>query len=114
MGPTLSAWSFDLLAPVIYAGVFAVIMAMQIIMVILLLFTNIPPPTKTELSGPTRSFWEIASQPKPENLTPEAWAFFKNLIKPKSTTKPTKAQSTPEVKNVKKRKSRRTTTRKKV
>jgi MFS family permease len=64
VGPTLSAWSFDLLAPVIYAGVFAVIMAMQIIMVILLLFTNIPPPNKTELSGPTRSFWEIASQPK--------------------------------------------------
>lgn len=62
-GPTLSTWSVEMLAPVLNAGVFAVIMAMQIIMVVLLLFTDIPPPSEAERTGPVRPFREIAAQP---------------------------------------------------
>lgn len=62
-GPTLSAWAFDLLAPVIYGGVFAVIIAMQAIMVGLLLLTDIPPASEAERAGPIRPFREIAAQP---------------------------------------------------
>ena len=62
-GPTLSAWAFDLLAPVIYGGVFAVIIAMQAIMITFLLFTDIPPPSEAERAGHVRPFREIAAQP---------------------------------------------------
>lgn len=62
-GPTLSAWAFDLLAPLIYGGVFAVIIAMQAIMIVLLLFTDIPPPSEAERTGHIRPFREIATQP---------------------------------------------------
>ncbi len=62
-GPTLSTWSFDLLAPVIYGGVFAVIIAMQVMMVVLLLFTDIPPTSEAERTGDVRPFREIAAQP---------------------------------------------------
>lgn len=62
-GPTLSTWSFDMLSPVIYGGVFAVIIAMQMIMVVLLLFTDIPPPSEAERTDKVRPFREIAAQP---------------------------------------------------
>jgi MFS family permease len=62
-GPTLSAWAFDLLAPVIYGGVFAVIIAMQAIMVVLLLLTDIPPTSEAERTGHMRPFRQIAAQP---------------------------------------------------
>ncbi len=62
-GPTLSTWAFDMLAPVIYGGVFAVIIVMQLMMVVLLLFTDIPPASAAELSGPVRPFRQIAMQP---------------------------------------------------
>lgn len=62
-GPTLSTWAFDLLAPIIYGGVFAVIIAMQAIMVVLLLLTDIPPASEAERTGPIRPFREIAIQP---------------------------------------------------
>ncbi len=62
-GPTLSTWAFDMLAPVIYGGVFVVIIAMQAIMVVLLLYTDIPPPGDAELTGKVRPFRQIAAQP---------------------------------------------------
>jgi MFS family permease len=62
-GPTLSTWAFDLLAPVIYGGVFLVIIAMQMIMIVLLLFTDIPTASDAERSGKVRPFREIAAQP---------------------------------------------------
>lgn len=62
-GPTLSTWAFDLLAPVIYGGVYLVIIAMQAIMIVLLLFTDIPPASEAERTGKVRPFREIASQP---------------------------------------------------
>jgi MFS family permease len=63
MGPSLSAWAFDLLEPVIYGGVFVVILGMQVIMIVLLLFTDIPRPGEAERMGTIRPFREIASQP---------------------------------------------------
>jgi MFS family permease len=62
-GPSLSTWSFDMLAPVLYAGVFAVIIAMQMIMIVLLLLTDIPPPTEEERTDHVRPFRQIAAQP---------------------------------------------------
>ncbi|MEK9661633.1 MAG: MFS transporter [Alphaproteobacteria bacterium] len=63
-GPTLATWSYDMLAPVIYAGVFVVMLVMQALMVVALLFTDIPPPTERELSGTVRPMGAIARQPK--------------------------------------------------
>ena len=63
-GPTLSTWAFDLLAPVIYGGVFLVLIAMQLVMIVLLLFTDIPPASDAERLGKVRPFREIAAQPK--------------------------------------------------
>jgi MFS family permease len=63
-GPTLSTWSYDLLAPVIWAGVFVVMLVMQGLMVVALLFTDIPPPGTRELNGPVRPMGVIARQPK--------------------------------------------------
>jgi predicted MFS family arabinose efflux permease len=62
-GPTLSNIGFYLISPVAFAGVFAIILVMQAMMVVLLLFTDIPPPSEQERSGPTRSMREIAAQP---------------------------------------------------
>lgn len=63
-GPSLSTWSYEMLAPVIYAGVFVVMLAMQGLMIVALLFTDIPPPTERELKGTPRPMGEIARQPK--------------------------------------------------
>ncbi len=62
-GPTLSNWAHDLLAPIIFGGVFVVIIAMQLAMIILLLFTDIPPASDVERTGVIRPFREIAAQP---------------------------------------------------
>lgn len=64
VGPTLSTWSYDMLAPVIWAGLFVVMLVMQVLMVIALLFTDIPQPTERELSGTVRPMGVIARQPK--------------------------------------------------
>jgi MFS family permease len=63
-GPTLSTWSYDMLSPVIWAGLFVVMLVMQGLMVIALLFTDIPPPSERELNGPVRPMGVIARQPK--------------------------------------------------
>ena len=62
-GPTLSNWAHDLLAPIVFGGVFAVIIVMQFIMIVLLLFTDIPNPSTIERTGPIRPFRKIAAQP---------------------------------------------------
>ncbi len=63
VGPTLSSIGYDIIQPILYGGVFVIILVMQGLMVVLLLFTDIPPPTEQELSGPTRPMREIAAQP---------------------------------------------------
>lgn len=63
VGPSLSSVGYDIIQPILYGGVFAIILVLQALMVGLLLITDIPPPTEQELSGPTRSMREIAAQP---------------------------------------------------
>jgi predicted MFS family arabinose efflux permease len=63
-GPTLSTWSYDMLAPVIWAGLFVVMLVMQALMVVALLFTDIPPPSRQETHGEVRPLGMIARQPK--------------------------------------------------
>jgi len=53
-----------LLSPVIWAGVFVVMVVLQGLMIVALLFTDIPAPTKQETSGPVRPMSVIARQPK--------------------------------------------------
>ncbi|MBN43151.1 MAG: MFS transporter [Alphaproteobacteria bacterium] len=62
-GPSLSSMGYDIIQPILYGGVFVVILIMQALMVLLLLSTDIPQPTKQERSGPVRPMREIASQP---------------------------------------------------
>ena len=63
VGPTLSSYGYDAISPILYGGVYAVILVLQLIMIVLLKFTDIPPPTEQELSGHVRPLLEIASQP---------------------------------------------------
>ncbi|MGB0573069.1 MAG: MFS transporter [Alphaproteobacteria bacterium] len=63
VGPTLSSVGYDVIQPILYGGVFAIILIMQALMVGLLLFTDIPAPSEQERSGPTRPMREIAAQP---------------------------------------------------
>jgi predicted MFS family arabinose efflux permease len=63
VGPSLSSVGYDIIQPILYGGVFAIILVLQALMVGLLLITDIPPPTEQELTGPTRSMREIAAQP---------------------------------------------------
>jgi len=63
VGPTLSSYGYDAISPILYGGVYAVILVLQLIMIVLLKFTDIPPPTEQELSGHVRPLREIASQP---------------------------------------------------
>jgi MFS family permease len=63
-GPTLSTWANDMLAPVIFGGVFVVIIALQLLMMAMLAFTDIPPASEVELRGEVRPFREISRQPK--------------------------------------------------
>ena len=63
VGPSLSSVGYDIIQPILYGGVFAIILVLQALMVGLLLITDIPPPTEQELTGPTRSMREIAVQP---------------------------------------------------
>lgn len=63
VGPTLSSVGYDLISPILYGGVFAVIVALQMLMIVLLKFTDIPPPTEQERTGHVRPMSEIARQP---------------------------------------------------
>ena len=63
VGPTLSSVGYDVIQPILYGGVFAIILVLQALMIVLLFVTDIPPPSEQERSGPTRSMREIASQP---------------------------------------------------
>ncbi len=63
VGPSLSSLGYDIIQPILYGGVFAIILIMQALMVGLLLFTDIPAPSEQERSGPTRPMREIAAQP---------------------------------------------------
>lgn len=63
VGPTLSSYGYDAISPILYGGVYAVIFTLQVIMIVLLKFTKIPPPSEQERTGHVRPLREIASQP---------------------------------------------------
>ena len=63
VGPTLSTISQEMLLPIVFGGVFAIVIAMQLAMMVLLALTEIPPPTDEEVHGTARPFGEIARQP---------------------------------------------------
>ena len=63
VGPTLADVSKDLLAPVTFAGAFVSIVALQVVVIVLLLFIRIPRPAPMRFTG-GRPLKVIARQPK--------------------------------------------------
>lgn len=63
IGPTLARNSLNMLEPYTYAGAFAVIAALQFLVILLLAFVKIPKPAALDLSG-GRPLRAIARQPK--------------------------------------------------
>lgn len=63
IGPELARVSIDWLSPVFYAGSYAAIIGLQVIIAAILLFVDIPKPPKMALRG-GRPIVEIARQPK--------------------------------------------------
>lgn len=63
VGPSLSSWGYDMIRPILYGGVYIVIFALQVMMMILLRFTDIPAPSVQERTGHVRPIREIALQP---------------------------------------------------
>lgn len=63
-GPELAKWSRDLFSPVLFAGCFAIVVALQLGAATLLYFTRLPPPPpRAMLHGGGRPLWQIATQP---------------------------------------------------
>lgn len=63
VGPTLSSVGYDMISPVLYGGVFVIILILQALMIVLLLFTDIPAPSEQERTGEIRPMRVIAAQP---------------------------------------------------
>ena len=63
VGPSLADYSKDMLAPVVFAGAFVSIVALQALVIVLLLFIRIPRPAPMKFTG-GRPLGEIARQPK--------------------------------------------------
>jgi MFS family permease len=62
-GPELARWSKDWLAPLFFAGSFASILVLQVAALGLLLFLDIPRPSRAERAASGRAMLEIARQP---------------------------------------------------
>ena len=63
IGPELSKWSYDLDAPVLFAGSFLVIAGVQALSLVFLAFVRIPPLTAEERADTGRPLAEIVRQP---------------------------------------------------
>ncbi len=63
VGPSLADYSKDMLAPVVFAGAFVSIAALQALVIVLLLFVRIPRPEPMRFTG-GRPLGLIARQPK--------------------------------------------------
>lgn len=63
LGPELAKWSREALAPVTFAGSYAVIAGLALVSIVLLAFIRIPPPVRSERRASGRPLAEIARQP---------------------------------------------------
>lgn len=63
LAPSLADFSKDLLAPLVFAGAYATIIALQLAVIVLLQFVRIPVPPRMKFGG-GRPMLEIARQPK--------------------------------------------------
>ncbi len=63
VGPELAKWSFDLFAPVLFAGSFLVIACVQALSLLFLAFVEIPKPSAEERQSSGRPLAEIVRQP---------------------------------------------------
>jgi MFS family permease len=64
VGAETAKWAKDLLAPVTFAGVYAMYGVFCVANLILLSFLDIPKPTRQELSEPARPLSQIAQDPR--------------------------------------------------
>ena len=62
-GPELAVWSRELFAPALFAGSYAVILALQASVLLLLLMVRIPPPSEEERRSDGRPLIHIMRQP---------------------------------------------------
>lgn len=62
-GPNLARLTLNLFEPVVFAGIFASLLAVHVIIVIVLLFVDIPRPGAEERERSGRPLWQIARQP---------------------------------------------------
>ena len=63
VGPELAKWSFDLFAPILFAGSFVVIAVVQGLSLLFLAFVEIPKPSVEERKNSGRPLAEIVRQP---------------------------------------------------
>lgn len=64
LGPTLAKWSYDMFAPVLFAGGYAVIAVLTLASLALLQFIDIPRPTAADRKESGRPLSVIVRQPK--------------------------------------------------
>ncbi len=64
LGPTLAKWSYDLFAPVLFAGGYAVIAVLTLLSLALLQFVEIPRPSAADRRESGRPLGQILRQPK--------------------------------------------------
>ena len=63
IGPNLANHSRDLFAPVLFAGTYLAMIGLLALSVAVLVFLDVPRPSKAEIGGPQRPLLEIMAQP---------------------------------------------------
>ena len=63
IGPNLANFSRDWLAPVLFAGTYVAMIGLLALSVGVLVFLQVPQPSKSEIAGPQRPLLEIITQP---------------------------------------------------
>ena len=62
IGPTLASYTYDLFAPVLYAGVYLGLIGLYVTVAVMMSFIPMPAPSVEEIAGPQRSLRAIMSQ----------------------------------------------------